>query len=169
MEPSINGLPCVETDETLITHMITDDKTERQAWLWGAYNLSSNDIRLCVLGNDRSQSALEHCITKYIYTIPEWPTFLVTDGWEGYQTSSLINLGYEHIAVKHTSGFIVGEYTTNHIESLWSEIKEFEFIKHRIKAKTNEKLQEWVDFCSWFWTTKGKDRVKLLAEILKSK
>lgn len=44
-----------------------------------------------------------------------------TDGHRSYRC--LTSLGYNHTVVIHDGGFGRGIYTTNHIESLWSQLK----------------------------------------------
>lgn len=70
-------------------------------------------------GNARSASVLIPLIQKFVHT----GSVIITDGWRGY--GSLSSLGYHHMVVNHSRGFInpVTGAHTNTIEGLWRHAK----------------------------------------------
>eukprot|EP01022_Parablepharisma_sp_SALTPOND_P012164 TRINITY_DN1558_c0_g1_i3.p1 TRINITY_DN1558_c0_g1~~TRINITY_DN1558_c0_g1_i3.p1 ORF type:complete len:371 (-),score=-14.92 TRINITY_DN1558_c0_g1_i3:236-1228(-) len=145
-----DGYPCVECDKSLFTHFHdpSKSKSQRQVWVWGAYDHATKDIRLYVVDGDRSKANLQSLILNNVATIPENKTFLITNGWKGYSTSSPQALDYIHIKVKHTKSFNVGEFNANHIEGIWGEFKGCPFNKIGFTGGTIEDFHIWVDYVS---------------------
>jgi len=64
---------------------------------------------------------------------------IYTDGWLAY--NGLFDLIYIHTRIIHERGFGLGDNTTNHIEALWSELKQLTNYDSGIKAGTLRPLE----------------------------
>jgi len=61
--PAQDGIPRVEVDET---HLLHSDG--QPVWLFGMYDRGTQDVRLIVVGNDRSSNTLLPLIRSHVFT-----------------------------------------------------------------------------------------------------
>ncbi len=113
----------IEIDESLFSHYNGD-----QVWVFGIYDRRTSEAQVFLVEN-RSADILIPIIQENI--VPG--ARIYSDGWASY--SSLSELGYDHrvvihdksyritLVVIHENSFGKGFFTTNLIESLWSQLK----------------------------------------------
>eukprot|EP01022_Parablepharisma_sp_SALTPOND_P012342 TRINITY_DN15833_c0_g1_i4.p4 TRINITY_DN15833_c0_g1~~TRINITY_DN15833_c0_g1_i4.p4 ORF type:complete len:145 (-),score=5.16 TRINITY_DN15833_c0_g1_i4:65-499(-) len=101
------------------THEPSPDNSKRlQVWVVGFYERNTGDTR-CYIAKERNEAVLEGLVKRNV----DRNSTVYTDGWRGY--TRLKDLGYSHIVIEHTKGFGTGRRTTNHIESMWSQLKDY--------------------------------------------
>jgi len=148
----------VEVDESLFSHLDGD-----QAWVLGIYDRRITEARAFVVEN-RSSTCLIPIIKENV--IPG--ARIYTDGWLAY--TGLADHGYDHRVVNHSVGFGEGFFTTNHIESVWSELKAL--TKHSqgsiIGSGFNKKegIQHHIDVGIWRRRNKGRNLIEELCFVL---
>ena len=141
----------VEIDERLFTH--SDGK---QIWVFGLYSRNTREAR-CFTVADRTAQNLIPIIQTHV---PEG-SHIYTDGWLAY--IGLSDLGYNHTRVIHERGFGSGDNTTNHIEALWSDLKNPTNHDSGIKAGTLrplELVQHHIDTGLWRRSNRDRDLVE---------
>ncbi len=93
----------------------------------------------------------------------------MVDSWANY--SSLSELADDHRVVIHENGFGKGFFTTNHIESLWSQLKSLtNQSKGCVKAMSEnwkEVIQQHLDFGIWKRRHRRDNLVEELCFILR--
>eukprot|EP01022_Parablepharisma_sp_SALTPOND_P031850 TRINITY_DN8191_c0_g1_i1.p1 TRINITY_DN8191_c0_g1~~TRINITY_DN8191_c0_g1_i1.p1 ORF type:complete len:351 (-),score=-13.02 TRINITY_DN8191_c0_g1_i1:40-1092(-) len=124
----------VEIDETLFTHTMSEHNRV-QVWVFGIYERSTGDIR-CFLVENREWNTLAPLIEANISP----GTIIYTDGAVVYRRLS--EIGYTHYIINHSVAFAEGDLNTNHIESIWSELKAYATIYS--KGAPGEKVQEFL-------------------------
>ncbi len=70
-----------------------------------------------------------------------------TDGLIVYR--NLENIGYEHRVINHFRGFGRGVETTNHIESIWSEMRRIGEFKKGFSARDIHKVRQKMKVTIW--------------------
>lgn len=150
----------VEIDESLFSHINGD-----QVWVFGIYDRKTSDARVFVVEN-RSAEVLIPIIQANILPGAR----IYSDGWAAY--SRLSELGFDHRVVIHEEGFGRGFFTTNHVESLWSQLK---FLTKQslgcvkgIGEDKKEGIQNHLDVGIWRRKHKGDNLVEELCRILNS-
>lgn len=112
----INQHKFYSIDESLFSHHIHGN----QLWALGLTDNITKNFRL-VLTKDREGPTLRRFITKFIPTGNE----LVTDGWHGYDWGNIPGSGYRRYTHIHRRlDFGHGIESTNHAESIWSQVKD---------------------------------------------
>ena len=147
----------VEVDESLFTH-----SDGNQIWVFGIYCRNTREAR-CFTVADRTAQTLIPIIQTHV---PEG-SHIYTDGWLAY--NSLSDLGYNHTRVIHERGFGSGDNTTNHIEALWSDLKNLTNHDSGIKAGTLrplELVQHHIDTGLWRRMNRGRDLVEELITVI---
>lgn len=159
---NIMRTPACEIDETMICHKTLSDGTKKQIWCFGLYDRSSKEYKIFVIPN-RSAQVLIPIITKHVYTAPNNPTRIYSDGWAAYL--QLTRYHYEHRRINHTIGFGLGSETTNGIESFWSQLKSAAGSYHGIKGSTRKEIQIKLDTALWFLVNKNTDLIQELVDV----
>ncbi|KAL4500821.1 hypothetical protein ABPG72_020055 [Tetrahymena utriculariae] len=115
----------IEVDESLFTHLRGDETTrtrhDTQCWIFGMIERRTGSFRCIAVGSDRTAAHLRPILERHVATHGTNKTIVYTDGAAFY--SFIDECGYERRIVNHQVGFGRGEETTNHIESLWSQLK----------------------------------------------
>ena len=148
----------VEVDESLFSHL-----DGNQVWVFGLYDRKTGEARAFVVEN-RTADSLIPIIVDHV--VPG--ARIYTDGWLAY--SSLSSHGFDHRVVNHSVGFGLGFFTTNHIESLWSELKYL--TKHsqgNVVGSGEDKkmgIQHHIDVGIWRRNNKGKDLIEELIHLI---
>ncbi len=149
----------IEIDESLFSHY-----NGSQVWVFGIYDRRTSDARVFVVEN-RSADILIPIIQDNI--VPG--ARIYSDGWASY--SNLSELGYDHRVVIHENGFGKGFFTTNHVESLWSQLKSLtNQPKGCVKAMSEnwkEVIQHHLDVGIWKRRHRRENLVEELCFILR--
>ncbi len=148
----------VEADESLFTH-----SNGQQMWVFGLYCRNKQEAR-CFSVVDRSSEVLISIINDHVPI----GSHIYTDGWASY--IQLPRLGFTHTIVNHREGFGYGDNTTNHIESLWSELKNLTNHDKGIKTgkeRPLEILQHHIDTGLWRRMYKHHNLVHELINVIK--
>jgi len=168
--PLVMNSPAVEIDESLFTHLVPDANCPensvyaRQCWILGIYDRATKDVRMIALGSDRSIATIQPLVRKYVHTQAANPTRVYTDKALFY--SFLNEDGYRHFQLNHTRGFGKGVWTTNHIESMWSQLKRIGRFDSGLSFVTIAEVQCYLNEVVWRWRNKHDCLVTQLALIL---
>jgi len=112
----------VEIDESIFSHLTfrTSKSTiKKEIWALGIIDINTREIRVIVITN-REKEKINSEIVKNV----KFGTKIITDGFDGY--NDLTILGYSHeVLNKKKEGLGKGEKVTSHIESVWSELKQY--------------------------------------------
>ena len=136
MEPSTNGVPRVEIDESEII-----GNQNKILWMFGMIDRADKEARVFCVMNNRTKENLLPIIKENIYTYNEneneenedsdennnlaisLKTRIYSDCYSVYQTNDFKDMGYILHRVNHSVWFGQGLFHTNSIEGLWSQIK----------------------------------------------
>ncbi len=88
---------------------------------------------------DRTADVLIPIIRNNVYLDRHNPCRVYSDSWSAY--SSLSEVGYDHRNINHTAGFGWGTETTNHIESMWAQLKREGRFNRGFSSETFENVQ----------------------------
>ncbi|KAL4464325.1 hypothetical protein ABPG72_017111 [Tetrahymena utriculariae] len=159
--------PAVEIDETLLTHFKNiDGKTQSQCWAIGIYDRGTKRHIIKAVGKNRDEAIIRDLVIRYVANDPLYPTRVYTDHFRSY--NFLANEGYEHIKINHSKGYGRAANTTNHIESLWSELKSMNLFDSGFNTNDIDLVQIRINEAVWRMTRKENDLAVDLAEILGS-
>lgn len=150
-----------------------------QIWAVGIIDRVTGEIRIRVVGNDRSANTLIPYIVANVQTNEELRTIIFTDGWRAY--GALEERGYDHrVVIKisfllsliknqilyiHELGFGRGRDTTNHIESAWACIKRLSGFYNGFNG-TAEEIQIIINYGIWRYAIRNLSESEQLEELL---
>jgi len=144
----------VEIDESLFSHI-----NGEQVWVFGLFDRRTSEARAFVVEN-RTADVLIPLIIANVTPGAR----IYSDGWAAY--SSLSDHGFDHRVVNHSVGFGHGFFTTNHIESIWSELKfltkKSQGIVKGYGENKREGIQHHIDVGIWRLRNKGENLAERL-------
>lgn len=152
----------VEIDESIFSHLTfkTSKKIKKTPiYVLGMIDTNTNEIRVIVVPN-REKFTLEGEILKNVKP----KTKIVAYGFDGY--NSLPIIGYSHeVLNKKLEGLGKGEKVTSHIESVWSQLKQYAGIYNKsIPAfQANEFLAEF-----WFRREIRRRGLEIITELARA-
>ena len=141
----------MEIDES---HILRSSGTA--IWVFGLYDRGTKEVRLCVVGNDRSRNNLLPIIQRHVFTNEhmdsddnDYRTRIYSDGWGAYTTNEIEEMGFLHRRVVHENRR--GSFHTNSIESYWSRFKHCTHWLNGVHSDEDiESIKDWVAYGYWF-------------------
>ena len=130
MEPGDDGKSRLEIDESKMVCL-----NGRVFWIFGIVDRNKYDIRLFFVKDNRQKETILPIIVKNVFTpnaqiidntdndIILCATRIYSDCWASYQINDFNRLGFILYRVNHSQWFGQGNFHTNTVEGVWSQLK----------------------------------------------
>eukprot|EP01022_Parablepharisma_sp_SALTPOND_P015506 TRINITY_DN2199_c0_g1_i1.p1 TRINITY_DN2199_c0_g1~~TRINITY_DN2199_c0_g1_i1.p1 ORF type:complete len:320 (-),score=15.48 TRINITY_DN2199_c0_g1_i1:223-1047(-) len=94
------------------------EKRRLQKWAIGMYERNTGAVRIFTVEKRDAKTINRLCLDNIVSETRIW-----SDLWKGYL--QLEDIGFQHSTINHSISYGYGEKTTNRIESVWSQLKDF--------------------------------------------